>query len=516
MISGRGMNAAGSDLLPRNYLPEFRKRIERQLKILGLSTHDVVDELAIAGLNFLRNREIDQQSRTAGHLKRELVELASGSRMDGKLRIMHEFGLGAFFGEMPGAAVELSIDGGDRHRCLLPDSNALLAGAFKTLSRLGDDGEPSTGLVYRRRADTIADQIPPEASIEELSEFLAGLATIIREGADFPARKGRRIGLIADRLVAVGSVGSATLCTALDVHLGSLDLDGRTTFVTEIARLCLEEAAAAGGLAHGLAQLIFEEFLDRITSGERRPTLMLFARCFPDALADFARVLAEQYDRQYRLQNDARAARRDARRWHEAHAGWKLIDDVLEVVWPSSGQELNPRQREAVFDIVREIIAFVGQGQPGRAQPVQRKRQVDGVLEIDDVANVANVSVNREHVAVLASLRSAIHKLDTVLCVLDRRALFELEPNFRVDPDARRELEGLRRTIGALQLWRGELVHKWQRGEYERATSDEPRAIGARIALPRMPQVKAETLAEDEVAIQKIATAAQVLIPRIS
>jgi len=129
---------------------------------------------------------------------------------------------------------------------------------------------------------------------------------------------------------------------------------------------------------------------------------------------------------------------------------------------------------------------------------------------------MANVFVNREHVAMLASLRSAIHKLDIVLGVLDRRALFELEPVYRTNPDARTELEELRRTIAALQLWRRELIHKRQRGEYERAAQSEPRATGARIVLPRMPQVGAEALTVDEAAIRKIVAAAQALMPRAS
>lgn len=517
-MSRSSMKASGSDPLPQEYLPEFRGRIERELKILGLSTTAVTEDLTIAGLNFRQNRKLDQRSLTAGYLKRELLELASrrGSAIPGKLSILGELELGTFFGETPGAAVELSVDGGDRHRRLLPDDGAILGAAFKTLSRLGDDGVPSTGLVYRRRIDTIADHIPLDASVEELSEFLAGLATIIRDSADFPARKGCRIGLIANRLVAVGSMGSATLCTALDAHFGSLDLDGRTAFVTEIARPCLEEAAGAGGVARGFAQVIFEEFLGRITSGERRATLMLFACCFPDAFANFSRILADRVDCQYRLQNATRAARRDARRWHEAHAGWKLIDDVLEAVWPDAGKSLAPRQRDAVFAIAEAINEFFGGSQPDHPKPTQRRRLVDGTWESDDVANVANVSVNREHVTLLASLRSSIHKLDTVLRVLDRRALFELEPNSHKDPDARKELEELRHAIATLQVWRGELVEKRRQGDYEHMQLAEPRATGARIALPRIPQVKTGALAEDEVAIQKVVTAAQVLIPRIS
>lgn len=517
------MKAAGSDPLPADYLPELRDQISPWLKILGLFPGDVVDELAIAMVDFLHDRKLDEQSRTAGFLKRDLVELASGSGIDGKLTIMDEFVLGVFFGKMPGASVELSIDGDGQHRRVLPDDDALLGAAFRTLSRLGDDGVPSTGLVYRRRVETITDRIPPDASPGDLADFVAGLVTIVLEGSGTQALKRRRIGLIADRLVAIGSLGNVSVSSALDTHFAGLDLPGQAACIGEIALPCLEEAYAKD-LSQALVHRIFEESLDHVSPSERRPVLKLFARCFPDALAGFAGVLAEQIDCHYRLEDDARSARRDARRWHDAHAGWKLIDAVLEIVWPDAGKGMEPRQRDAVVEIVRAIIAFFGGG-GDRSGPAgkkaakrgsrTRRQRTDEGLESVDVANVANVSVNGEHVAVLASLRSAIHKLDTVLHVLDRRALFELEPNFRTDPEARKELGELRGTIGAVQSWRNQLDEKRQRGDYERNAQSEPRAVGPRIVLPRLPQVKAEGLAANEAAIRKIVAAAQVLVPHI-
>jgi hypothetical protein len=519
-----GMKAVGAAPVPADYLQELRVEIAPWLSVLGLFSGDVVDELAVAMVDFLHDRKLDAGSHTAGHVKRVLLELASGSRMDAKLTVMDEFELGVFFGELPGASVELSIDDGERHRRVLSEDNVLFSTAFKTLTRLGDDGVPSAGLVYRRRAETIADRIPPDASPGELADFIAGLSTIVLEGSETRARKSRRIGLIVDRLVAVGSLGNASVSSALEMHFAGLDLTGQAALAGEIAHLCLDDADAAGGLPHALARFVFDEFLDNVAPSERRSLLRLFARCFPDALAGFAGVLAEQIDCQYRLEDDARSARRDARRWHEAHAGWKLIDGVLEIVWPDPGKGMGPRQRDAVAEIVRSILAFFGDGdplEPAEARAAKRgsrnRRQMTDIgLESAVVANIANVSVNGEHVAVLAALRSAIHKLDVVLRVLDRRALFELEPNASTDCEVRTELDKLRRTIGALQLWRRELTHKRQRGEYERDALSEPRVIGARIPLPRMPQVKAEGLAGNEAAIRKVVAAAHVLIPHIS
>src|SRR5690606_25645112 len=156
-----------------------------------------------------------------------------------------------------------------------------------------------------------------------------------------------------------------------------------------------EDADAAGGRSNALARLIFREFLGHVVSSERRPTMMLFARAFPGALSDFARVLAEQIDSQYRLQEDARSARRDARRWHEAHAGWKLIDAVLEIVWPDVGKEMGPRQRDAVVEIVRGLIVFLdgadlqlrAGGDAAKRSIRTRERLTEEGRERADVAN---------------------------------------------------------------------------------------------------------------------------------
>jgi hypothetical protein len=498
----------------------FCERIAPELKKLDVA-RDSIDlvkaELFMAAISFVDNRRRDEEARTVGSLEREFADLAAlpASRLGQRLTILGNFELAVFFGVMPGAAVELSIDGGD-HRRLLPETGNLATAAFKTLTRLGDDGVRASGLVYRRRAETIADRIPADAPVDKLSRFIAGLVDIVVAGGDGDDRKQRRIRSIMNMLLTIGSLGSATVHTAITERFSSIsDLHGKVTLVAEIAPLCLEEAKTAGIPAHALATAVFHGFLEYSPALERRGILTLFARVFPEAFARFASFLAARFEIQYRLQDAARAARRDAGRWNGAHAGWNLIEEVLEAVWPDAGKKLNFRQRDAVFAIVEAIIGFVDGGRRDQTRAAKRTRLVDGVVETDNVANVANVSVNREHVAVMASLRSGIHKLDVVLGVLNRGALFELESVSRMNPDAGTRPEELPRTIAALQLWRRKLDEKRDLGQYERATSDEPNATGARIALPRMPQVKAEGLAEDDVAIGKIVAAARTLMPHV-
>jgi hypothetical protein len=499
----------------------FCERIAPELKKLDVA-RDSIDlvkaELFMAAISFVDNRRRDEEARTVGSLEREFADLAAlpTSRLGQRLTILSDFELAAFFGAMPGAAVELSIDGGGDHRRLLPETGDLATAAFKTLTRLGDDGVRASGLVYRRRTETIADRIPADAPVDKLARFIAGLVDIVVAGGDGDDRKQRRIRSIMNMLLTIGSLGSATVHKAITERFSFIpDLHGKAALVEEIAPLCLEDAKTAGIPAHALATAVFHGFLKHSPASERRAVLTLFARVFPEAFARFASFLAARFEIQYRLQDAARGARRDAGRWNGAHAGWKLIDEVLETVWPDAGKKLNFRQRDAVFAIVEAIMEFVDGGRRDQTKAAKRRRLVDGVLETDNVANVANVSVNREHITMLAALRSAIHKLDVVLGVLNRGALFELEPISCTNPDARTEPEELRRTIAALQLWRRKLDEKRDLGQYERATSAEPNATGTRIALPRMPQVKAEGLAEDEVAIGKIVAAARTLMPHV-
>lgn len=526
---------AAADLIPGNSWDEFCEDIEPHLKVLDVLPGNVKAELFAATGTFLDNRSLDEKACTVGHLRQELLDLASLSapRLELRLAALTGFELAAFFSEMPGAAIKLSIKSGDgrngkRHARLLPEKRSLFGAAFKTLTRLGDNDAAPTGLVYRRHADTIADHVLASASIEDLSRLVAGLAGLIVEGAEPDERKERRIGWIANRLLLAGSLGSGAIYSALVIRFREFVLAEKAAFVAEIALPCLEDAEVAGGAASALAKLILEEFLKYAPASERRSILILLARTSPDAFAEFAQLLADRLKAQYRLEakpqdgeeNAKWSGRLDARRWYEAHAGWKLIDDVLDVIWPTERYEPDRKQRVAITAIVQHIIVFADEGfagktkTPGKAGGGDGRRLIRAAGDNEQAVTTANRTANSEHVKKLIALRSGIQKLDIVLGILDRRALFELEPKSRSCPQAAQELGELWPTIDALQLWRCQLEDKREFGDYERVNFSEPRATGARIQIPRMPQVKSRTLAGDEAAIAKIITAAQPLLAR--
>lgn len=501
----------------------FREEVELYLSFLGVSTDRVIADLVLAARNFIRNREFDERSETAGHLKQDLLDLAgrTGPRLEGWLNGKKDFQLAPFFGAMPGASIELSIDGKDHVR-LLPDDERLFAASVKTLTRVGDDGVASTGLVHRRRVAGLGEQIPHDAPLDEMAQLLSGLVRIAPASGAMRRRYDHLFAIIAGPLLVVGSLGSVTIFRALLEQLSEVTADERIAVLEEITPLCLRdiEDVSAGG-AHALACQILQQIADQATATERRQILHLFARIFPEALAGFARVLAGRIDPHYRLEQSPRSGRRDARRWHEAHAGWKLIDEVLDAVSTTNRREPEAQEREVVASIVWQIIAFANEIQPPAKPPTRRltgpvRGDKGGRIRAagDDVRvpNVGSHMVNEDHVKQLIGLRNAISKIDVVLGILDRKALFDLEPRSLVDADARCELADLRQNIDALQLWRRELEQVRERGEYERVQPTEPRPAGARVAVPRMPQVKAEALAAgDEAAIAKIVAAAQIL-----
>lgn len=501
----------------------FRENIEPHLSFLHISTDRVIADLVLATRNFIRNRELDERSETAGHLKRDLLDLAdrTGSGLERWLTERKDFQLALFFGAMPGASIELSIDGEDHVR-LLSDDDRLVAASVKSLTRVGDDGMASTGLVHRRRVAGLGEQIPHDAPIDEMARLLSGLARIAPESGAMRHRHDHLFAMIAGPLLVAGSLGSAAIFRALLEQLSEAAAGERIAVLEEIIPLCLrdiEDVSASG--AHALACQIVQAIADQAAATERRQMLLLFARIFPEALAGFARVLAWRIDPHYRLEQSPRSGRRDARRWHEAHAGWKLIDEVLDAVSTTKRNGPGSQERKAITSIVWEIIAFANGIRPPAEPPARRRTgsvrgdkggRIRAVGDDERVPNVGNHMVNEDHVKQLIRLRNAIGNIDVVLGILDRKALFDLEPRSFADPDARCELADLRQSIAALQLWRRELEHVRERGEYERVQLTEPRATGARVAVPRMPQVKAEALAiGDEAAIAKIIAAAQVL-----
>lgn len=522
--AARIVDRSASDIAwpSKDEITSFRENIEHHLSVAGISTDRITVDLVLAARNFIRNRELDDGSETAGHLKRDLLDLAgrTGPKLERWLSERKDFQLALFFGAMPGASIELSIDG-KNHVRLLPDDASLVAASVKTLTRVGDDGVAPTGFVRRRRVAGLGERIPHDTPIDEMARFLSGLARIAPASGAMSHRHNHLFAMIAGPLLVAGSLGSETIFRALLEQLSGAAFDERIAVLEEIAPLCLRdiEDVSAGG-AHALARYILQEIADQATATERRQALLLFARIFPEALADFARVLAGRIDQHYRLEQSPRLGRLDARRWHEAHAGWKLIDEVLDAISETNGKEPGQRERKAVTSIVWEIIAFANEIRPPEEPPRRgtgpvredKRGRISAAGDDHTVPNVGNHMVNEDHVKQLIGLRNAIGKIDVVLGILDRKALFDLEPRSVADADARREVGDLRQNIDALQVWRRALEQVREQGDYERGRPTEPRATGARVAVPRMPQVKAEALAAgDETAIAKIVAAAQVL-----
>lgn len=321
---------------PAKDIEDWNSELERNLAILDVRARDAICDLELAVWNFLRNRSLAERSKRAGHLKNELADLAklSGNAVALRFGRLDSFELDPFFGIMPGASIELSIDN-KAHLRLLPDDDALLAASVKTQVRHGDNGIAPTGLLYLRRSTGIAGRILKNASMDELARFLMGLAGIGAE-PDIPMHRREQLLLLVGRhLLVAGSLGSSMLFRALDDELATATFDEKLALLDDIVLLCLQDVEDMTGSAHALASVIFAKVADWALPAERKRILLLYSQLFSREFADFASVLSKRVDTQYRLEESVRSGRRDARRWHEAHAGWLLIDEVLRPKrWP--------------------------------------------------------------------------------------------------------------------------------------------------------------------------------------
>ena len=83
---------------PADEFKAWRNKLERPLSLLDLSTDQVIADLEFATWNFLRHRAWDEQSATAGHLKRELGHLValSGEPLPRRLAALGNFELAPF------------------------------------------------------------------------------------------------------------------------------------------------------------------------------------------------------------------------------------------------------------------------------------------------------------------------------------------------------------------------------------------------------------------------------------
>ena len=456
---------------------------------LGFTRENLFIRLHSAAQRFLENRRADDAAATDRDLLEELRIFVghSDEEIVPCLRTLRPAAFDALCGTFPGHRYVIGAYGDDTGTevYLQPDHDALRAETLKNLWRRETDG-PGRGFATLRRAEPVAACIPLDAEIETLLTLIDRVVAALGAASGTEDKRETLLKVLAASLIVQGNFGIPERYEPmLEMLRDIVGMDGVASLIREVSPLILEDLEERGaGRGRQAILTIIMLLLDRVEEierSDRRLVLMCLASVYPAAFRAFIQRTAEGLSRQYGGEAERRGRERSTRRWIEAHAGWYLIVDVLDVVWPVDFGSLGKTTMRAVFNIIYETFIFS-----------------DNVIP-ENINNAANYSINKDHITAISSMRLAISELNEILSVLDRRLLYEIEPMPNPPTSIREEASQLRKTIESLQMWRRELRRRLRQGDYLKGTAGRARkqASGARVEIPGIP-LKVRCLPEDE------------------
>ncbi|WP_296083090.1 hypothetical protein [uncultured Agrobacterium sp.] len=253
-----------------------------------------------------------------------------------------------------------------------------------------------------------------------------------------------------------------------------------------------------------------EDFFCTIGPILRKAVLLQLAEVnetgFRAAVKHLKELLEHQFDKVGNPNGLGRRLTRD----YSPHAGWLLIIEVMDRVWPAHKGALNKRELEPVTNLVMATFNY------GEAlfDTVGRRAinpNIAGTLHSSGIGNRggnASRDYNPAHLKEIASLRHAIFQLDETLSRLNSR-LFEARNVAKRGGTADREqvdvLEGI---VLALRTWRRSLHWRLYRGQYDRSKRE------GYLKVPKFPQLKASLAESDR--DERIIASATALIETIT
>lgn len=462
---------------------------------LGLTHDRLSDGLRTAAVRFLTNRRSDRAAATDRDLLEELRLLVgrSDSEIAASVRKLPAIAVAAICNEFPGHRFIVGAygDEGGSSTFLQPDHERLQAETLKNLWRRPADGS-GRGLATIRSTKRISACIPEDVAAGEL---VLTIERLVENICSAQIDAGHRAGLlrsIAARLCIEGASGVPEISVAAFELVDEADgITGLADLLREITPAVLSDLEdARSGSARALVGAITDFLLEEIGKGHRRFILASLASVFPAAFRAYVERLNEALGSQYGGRADQRGRERSTRRWIEAHAGWRLNIDVLDVVWPIEAGALDKYTKQPVLDIIQETLLFADSSIPSESAIEGRSAESEAVGSIrNGVFNEANHAVNAEHVSTIVTMRLSIADLNALMEQLDFRLIREIEPMPAPPAAILREAADLRFIIERLQTWRRELERRLRQGDYlkGKAGRDKVHMSGARVEIPGIP-----------------------------
>ena len=170
-------------------------------------------------------------------------------------------------------------------------------------------------------------------------------------------------------------------------------------------------------------------------------------------------------------------------------ADWKLIIDVLDVIWPMNKGEMHSSKMRAAREIIEATKRYaLGDEEAAREMKRRAKKKKGLAPGTESLANL----VDPKLFSYVHTLRHRINSLNISIKAIEKR-LFEIElGECRGKADWSRQEPLYRRAFYPLLNWRRELERRLLFGDYRPWKHDIRRPTGDILNVPEMPELTHE------------------------
>jgi hypothetical protein len=246
------------------------------------------------------------------------------------------------------------------------------------------------------------------------------------------------------------------------------DLDAIVSaFKSNVAHRSIANVPLVGkvrGDATALAALAREDI------ARARKALIEWAKQAPASFAEHVRATISTQEETFQVAGQAGGRNVRLDETVTANADWRLIDEVLNILWPIEKGMLHARHRRSLVEILTQTKSFSG------VKAVSKRHDPDDRGYIDP--NIVSAVLTLRHQ--INSLNRSLHLLETLRAFLQGRDDFS-------EIAWKREERLDRVAFYPLLDWRRELQRRLRHGDYRAWNDQIRRATGPVFKVPEMP-----------------------------
>ncbi|MEP3668041.1 MAG: hypothetical protein ABJN42_15055 [Roseibium sp.] len=168
-------------------------------------------------------------------------------------------------------------------------------------------------------------------------------------------------------------------------------------------------------------------------------------------------------------------------------ADWRMMNEVLDLIWPIENGKLNPQRVEDARQVVEQVVIFALGEKGAEANKMKPKMKLKA-KKTEKEKIEQSYSFSKAAFSMIMSLRHQINTLRRAVTFIEARRMELTLPNAKNEIRLRRLNRLDRVAFYPLLDWRRELERRLDEADYRVCDENVRRVTGSRLSFPEVPR----------------------------